>query len=249
MEDATLLSPEAHSDLRRRSPYRYLHAKEMAFCPVMPGELDHVFANFPVVFVKDAETGAFSCVALFSLDEKENLFVAKDGAWMATYAPEALRVYPFSVGTTDGENGSVCFIDDPDYCSYSVGEKVFDDSGKPTLFLETINRQLAILVAGERQIAGHIAQLVEHRVLTELAVVTKRKSGKSNRLQGIYTTDRNALTTLDDSTVVELHRSGALAFAFGCGASIVHITNLVQRKNLGAEDPIVSVDAAESTTQ
>jgi len=244
MTEVTLLDSNVHHSLHIKHMKGYPHASEMAYCPVIPNELDHVWTNFPVVFIKDNETGEFSCVALFGLSDKENLFVAENGAWMATYAPEALSIYPFSFSPSSENEGMICVVDDPNYCSKTEGERVFDDNGKPSLFLEKVKRRLGNLLAGEEEVKAHIQSLVEHRILTEVAILIKHKSGKTHRLEGLYTPDRNVMSTLKDEFVIDLHRKGTLAFASGCAVSLAHITNLVQRKNAVLTDPIINIEAA-----
>ena len=246
----TAVHPTAHARTRVRTDLGFVHAASLGFCPVTVRELDHACANYPVVFLKDAQTGRFRCVALLGFAADENLFATvRDGraSWNATYAPETVRRYPFSLGiqgdAPDATPTVLCIADDPAVVNDTTGERLFDDQGGETPYLAAMKRMLAGLIDGERDTTARIDALVAHRLLREIAIALTHRSGKTHRLEGVYSTDREALAALDDGDVAALHRSGALALAQASAASLAQVTRLVQLKNLRTDDPIVGVRA------
>ncbi|MCG8442582.1 MAG: SapC family protein [Caulobacterales bacterium] len=245
----TALHPTAHARVRVRPDAGLARTAALNMAAVTVREFDQACANFPVVFVKDGATGRLGCVALFGLSDGENLFVShRDGiwSWNATYAPEAVRRYPFALGAEDGAAGApgdmpLCLIEDPACVGETAGERLFDDKGAETPFLASMKRMLSNLVAGQWETDTRLALLVERRVMREIAVVMTHQSGRSHRLEGLYAPDRDALAALADDDIAALHRAGALALAYGSAASLAQLTRLVQLKNMRGEDPIIAI--------
>src|ERR1700738_5083968 len=57
-------------------------------------ELAVACADFPICLAKDAQTGRFNLITLFSLEEPRNLFWLAE-KWQATYLPQAAMTAPF----------------------------------------------------------------------------------------------------------------------------------------------------------
>lgn len=237
LENETL-DPSIHSGLRRRISEGYLYAKTTHMVPVGLSELEYVTASVPVVFVKNETSGAFEAFAVLGLEEGENLLVAADGSWQATYAPKILDVYPFAL-VADG-NG-IEFKRDEAVISETEGEALFDASGAPSSYFSQVKQKLGQVSEGTKLASEHIGALAKHRALKPIAIRLAFRSGRKHTLQGFYIPDRELLEVLDDAEVGSLHRSGALHFASLCSASLSQVTALIQRKNQFATDPIMAV--------
>src|SRR4051812_18868479 len=69
--------------------------------------------EYPIVFVRAGEhpqTGKpeVAPTVVFGLTQGENLFVGDGGAWQADYLPAHLRIYPFAIARTGGNDYAVC---------------------------------------------------------------------------------------------------------------------------------------------
>lgn len=236
---ATLLNNEQHRSLRVNKMNGFPHAQSMSHCPIMPYELDNAVANFPVVFIKDSITGKFSAVVLFGLQDDENFFQSDNAYWHSFYAPDFLRVYPFSLCN----DYAIGFFNDLDYVSDTKGERLFSAQGKSTQLLDEKKNTLLNLLKGAEQTDNYVQAMLDSQVLVEFSILSKYKSGKTHCLQGVYTPDRKALAQLDDEQVLALNATGALAYAFSCATSLAQISNLVHRANSISHDPIIAIES------
>src|SRR5687768_5250686 len=72
---------------------------------VFPTEFEAAQREYPILFRRDAE-GVLRPVAVLGLTRGENLFLAGEGEWRASYVPALLSRGPFSIaapGDPEGE--------------------------------------------------------------------------------------------------------------------------------------------------
>ena len=79
-------------------------------------------AVFPMVLVE--RQGGFELVALFGLQNGQNLFVDPQGRWMARYIPARLRSYPFSLAFREGMPDPLLCVDESSRLIGEVGDDV-----------------------------------------------------------------------------------------------------------------------------
>ena len=88
------LNSQEHKNLKFKKLDNVGHSSELHLTPVNVQEFSILCHDYPIVFVKDSETGQFRAVALLGIKPKQNLYLT-DGGWEAEYIPEYLRQYPF----------------------------------------------------------------------------------------------------------------------------------------------------------
>lgn len=230
MSNIVLLNSEAHKHLKIRSGTSVELGDGQRFVPVVPGEFQFLVAHYPLLFSKDAGTGAFFCGAVLGFDEGENLFLDED-----CYRPLNLRRMPFY---TAGEEIAI----DLDHARVGqAGDALFSESGEPTQFLAGIAGALRELRHGGEKMKEFIDTLLRLKLIEALDVTLSFDDGK-RELQGLYTINRETLAALDDADVVDLFRRGYLQQIHFMIASLRHIASLANKKNrrlLQASDGLV----------
>jgi hypothetical protein len=224
------LNSEEHKNLKIRTEASASLGDGQRFVPVVLNEFQFLVAHYPLLFSKDAETGAFYCGAVMGFDEGENLFLDED-----CYRPLNLRRMPFY---TAGDDVAID-LDHPRVGD--SGEALFTDAGEPTQFLAGTVGALREVRHGLDKMKDFIDTLLKLKLIEGLSVTLAFDDGKRD-LQGLYTINRDALAGLQDAEVLELFRSGYLQHIHLMIASLRQVANLANKKNrrlLQASDGLV----------
>jgi len=200
-------------------------------------ELAVACADFPICLAKDAQTGRFNLIALFSLEEPRNLFWLGD-RWQATYLPQAATTAPFllDAGTELG-----LAIDEDNPRLGQEGNPLFEVDGSPTHVVSDARARLQRVtadVADAQVMTDHFAEL---RLVRPLTVLLKRKNGSEHRIEGLYCLGSRALAELSDAAVVSLYRRGYIAAASLMSASLNQMERLRQLHDLSSTEPLADL--------
>ena len=90
----TSLDPVRHAAARVGRGPDLDYAARLNHAVIGLDEVALAAADFPLVMMKDADTGRFHLAALFGFERDRNLFVL-NRHWHATYLPETVMRYPF----------------------------------------------------------------------------------------------------------------------------------------------------------
>lgn len=227
------LDPDAHRDLRIRVEASAELGDGVMACLTPPYEFRRVQNEFPILFRKDIGTGQFSALALFGFEPGENLFLDQ-GRWDARYKPLALAVQPFLIGrSAEPDRPSQVHVDleHPRIARGGEGVRLFDESGRPSPFLEQATERLGDLDEAYRASAAFYDALNRHQLLEPFSLDVELKDGSKHRLIGYHLIDEARLMALSPGEIGELHREGHLMPMFMVMASLSNIAGLVERKN------------------
>ncbi|MBT8056569.1 MAG: SapC family protein, partial [Gammaproteobacteria bacterium] len=97
MTNHVLLDNVTHKGLRIVPGYGRELGFEVGLTRVFPIEFTQLQMEYPIVFMRNKETGHFEPVVLFGLVENENLYLT-DAGWEARYIPLTIRRQPFLIG-------------------------------------------------------------------------------------------------------------------------------------------------------
>ncbi len=102
MAKTVLLNNVDHRDLRVITTRGAEYGDNVMFAVTFPAEFRSLQAHYPIVFRKSPDGTTFQPVALFGLQEGQNLFLRQQG-WDAIYLPLAIERMPFFIGLADEE--------------------------------------------------------------------------------------------------------------------------------------------------
>jgi hypothetical protein len=232
MSNHQIVNNAQHRDLRVLAGHGANLGDGVMACLTVPYEFRRVQTEFPIVFRRDLESGAFAALALFGFEEGENLFL-EGASWDATYKPLALSIQPFLVGRGSDEGAQVHIDMDHARVVRSSGEgiRLFDDEGRPSPYLEAIAEQLGDLDQGYRASPAFFAALEQHDLLEPFSLEVPLADGSRHSLVGFHTIDEARLQALDGAALEELHREGHLMPLFMALASLSNFSELVARRN------------------
>lgn len=232
MTGHTLLSADAHRELRIRTERAAELGDAVMSCLVVPYEFRQVQNDYPILFQLNQERDSFTPVALFGFETGENLFLG-EGGWEARSLPLAMAIQPFLIGgAPDGTGDKQVHVDlaSPRIGS-GEGMRVFDAEGRATPYLEAMVERLGALDAGYQATGEFITALRRNALLEPLTLEITLDDGSTNRLVGFHIIDEERLQALDAETLGELHAAGHLMPIFMALASLSNIGKLVERKN------------------
>lgn len=217
MTNIVVLNKTEHQNLRVQA----LAAEPRNFVGVIVGEFSHLAAHYPILFSKDADTGAFYCGAMLGFDLGENLF-AEEG--ISVYRPLNLQRGPFFTAGTE-------LAIDLDSPKVGSGERLFDDTGEPTAYLKSIVGLFRDIVPGIERTRIFTETLLGLKLIEPIDINVSFDDGTSRSLAGLYTVNTETLRDLADADALNLFRRGYLELIYTMATSLRHIPLLANKKN------------------
>ena len=228
-----LLDSVKHRDLRVNiNQYNY-QQNHINSCVVMVGELSSLIHEYPIFITKNPETGQFQLSAILGFEKGENLYLAGD-AWRAKYLPLDILRRPFRAHLPEGEftvGGRLALDFSNPLFNLSTGERIFDDSGKPTKYLERIQKTFAQLMSGTKQTREILKQASELGLLEPIELNVDLVDENKITLNGLYTFNQKAIADLTGNKLKACHQVGVLQVCHLVLSSALHLDKLVQWKH------------------
>lgn len=219
MPDLELLDVERHSGLR----LDLANAGQRHFVQVVAEEFPAAATEYPILFTKNPETGAFYAGAVFGLEAGTNLF-ANEGA-LPGYRPADLVRQGFFL-----HDGRIAVAaDDPVFVPH--GKPIFDEQGSATPALQQVQHAMHVLDRGLPETDRLLARFVEHRLIEPIDITLDFDDGSRLQLDGLYSVSLDALHNLPDDTALKLFRHGDLQIAYIQAASVHHIRHMARMRN------------------
>ena len=226
MTQHALLNNTEHRDLRVITARGAAYGDDVMYSLTFPSEFRSVQANYPIVFAKSRD-GTFAPLALFGFREKQNLFLG-DGRWNASYLPLMVDRQPFLIGNSS--NGKVIHIDlAHPRVSRTEGERVFDENGGNSGFLQRVGSMLAAIDEGVRLTPDFITAIQEYNLLESFALDIEFRDGVKHRFVGFHTIQEDRLKELGPEALGKLHSRGYLQMVYMVIASLSNFRELIER--------------------
>ncbi|WOH37758.1 SapC family protein [Thalassotalea fonticola] len=230
MADIQAINNKIHSNIKIKHNPALAQSANRHFVPLVVQEFAAASQDFPIVFIKDSETGQFRAIALLGLKPEENLFVSED-SWLATYKPQSLSLYPFLFSQQEGsDQGVLCFDVESDLVNEEEGDALFDSDGKQSTWLNNKAESVVKFIENNYATQGFIKMLIERDLLTAQTLNLKLENEQEYALNGLYTINEKALNELSDEQFSILRTSGALKAIYASLLSMQCIHNLASKK-------------------
>ena len=228
MTNIAILNSQTHRDLRVNAEPSLQHGDNQRFVAVVVNEFPLLVSHYPIVLSKDANTGAFYCGVMLGFDEGENLFLTEEGRRSDAYRPLNLQRGPFY---TSGSDLAIDLDHSRVQSGYPNGQRLFDDSGKPTEYLEIIMGLMRELRPGLERTKIFVETLLQHKLIESIDIDVGFDDGSSRQIEGLYVINQEVLRNLPDNVVLDLFRRGYLHLIYLMIASVKQVSVLAQRKN------------------
>lgn len=254
MSNLVVISPKHHQQLAIETFYLPKLGYDHGSAMISPVEILEAQRFYPLVFRKHQETGRFFLNALLGFTAEENLHLDGAGNWLSDYVPLAVRKGPFLIamlnnnGESDASQNAApdpeqkavlsLNLDDPRVIPDNTvgehagkGQRLFDDDGLATAYLEEINQILATLHETSNDVHSMVNALSELDLIEPLCLEVMLNNGEQIKLEGAYTIAEEKLAALSGDELARLNHQGYLSSAFYIAGSIHNVGWLVERKN------------------
>jgi hypothetical protein len=225
MTNIVVLNNLVHRTVRVQAEPAAKFGDNQRFVQVVVTEFSLLVTHYPILFSKNADTGAFFCGAMLGIDEGENLFL-KEGKGHEGYRPLNLQRAPFFVS---GDDLAIDF--DHRRAGADTGQALFNDRGEPTPYLESIKAAFQQLKPGIEMTKRFIDTLLKLNLLEPVDIVLGFDDGSKRNLMDLYTVNQDILRQLPDASVIELFRRGYLQLIYLLIASLKQIPVLAKKNN------------------
>jgi hypothetical protein len=228
MSSPVLMQNDKHANLKATRSGDYTRYKERHLIPIVAQDFFNLASEFPLVFVKNGDSGDFIPVAVMSLREGQNLYCATD-QWQALVVPLSFSNAPFSIARTDAEGDQFAVLIDEDspMLSETEGEPLFKEGGEKTDYLEQRIDSIVHVSQQVQQTQAICKLLVEKNLLTTSQIqLQHRPDGRTYNIDGIYTVNETVLNELTDAEFLELRDKGLIAMI------CAHLSSLQQLRRI-----------------
>lgn len=225
MTQIVTLDKEAHRTLKVDARASAAYGDNQHFAQVIVNEFPQLVVRYPILFAKNPNTGQFYCGAMLGFDAGENLFL-EEWRERETYRPLALQRMPFYA------KGPQIAIDlDHPRVGVEAGQPLFDETGRPSRYLQGIIWAFQDLQPGIETTRVFIARLLELKLIEPIDIEVELDDGTTHQCAGLYTINQDILTKLPDPVVLELFRRGYLTLIHLMVASLKQLPLMARRKN------------------
>lgn len=227
-----ILNNKSHIKLKIKNDKSYEHAKEHHLAYLLVHEFPKAVLDFPIVFIKDADTGQFKSVALFGFKPGENLFYDKKG-WHCKYVPANVRRHPFLMvpKNEDLTEWDVCIDEASSLLSESEGNSLFDTEGKASQHLEEAKQFLIDVIEKEQLTSSFCNYLAAKDLFRANSITVSNSDGQKTAVNGLYIIDEDKLNDLSDDEYLDLKKRGCMGPIYSHLSSLGQINNLLQLHN------------------
>ena len=232
-----LLDNVTHKNLRVRTALEKGRGYDVNVVRVFPSEFGLLQREYPLFFVKNAESGHFETIALLGFVDRENLYLTGTG-WEADYVPLTVQRQPFLIGfqeqVVDGvpRQAPVVHVDlDHPSVGDTEGEPVFLPHGGESPYLERVNSILAAIRQGHEASRSLSQLLVGLELIESIALNVEFDDGSKQSLGGLYTINQDKLRGLSANGLEVLHGRSHLRDIYMMLASLLNVKRLVEKKN------------------
>lgn len=211
-EQPELLTQNDHGKLGLTIPGDpYQFAAGIRAVPLTLSEFASAERHYPIVFTSLENPYP---LAVVGLEEGDNLYV-QDGNWEEErYIPAYLRCHPFAFAAE--KDGRIAILIDRAAKTIAENpEHPFFDGDKLSPQTESMVRMCAEYDADRKRTEQFCAKLKDLGLLsTQRASHTPNEGGEAETLSTYVSINAEVLSKLDDSAVVDMHRSGQLSAAY-----------------------------------
>lgn len=219
-----------HKDFKIKNGFNADLVKDQHLVPVVAHEFARVANEYPIVFVKNNETGEFQPVAMLGLEPGENLIV-KDGKWQGAYLPHALTRSPL-VLSKNPENEEQLFVginESSDLVNKEEGNALFDEKGEETDYLKRRKEGLVSYVEFSQITAAFTKFLADKELLIPQTLTLEIK-GEKRDINGIYLIDEKKMNELSDEDFLDIRKRGFLPPIYSFLTSMPQVNRLARLK-------------------
>ncbi|HLF97185.1 MAG TPA: SapC family protein [Methylococcaceae bacterium] len=213
-ETAVPVTQARHAQWSVEAGGDYAFCRNVNSVPLMAVEFARAAAEYPIVFAGSEE--AVMPAVILGMRGNENLYLSDQGGWSAKYIPAFVRRYPFVFSSSsDGKTFSLCIDEAYAGCNQDErGERLFDDSGKPTGYVQNVLRFLQGYQSEFQRTQAFCKGLKDLNLLEPMQAQVTLESGQIVSLTGFMGVNKTKLKELSGDALAGLAKSDELEWVY-----------------------------------
>ena len=223
------LNSVTHKSVKVVPVANYSFASKLNSVVIVGQEFLEAAKFFPVVFTRAGEDQIVP-VAILGLRNEDNLFVGEDGKWKeGTYMPAYFRRYPFVLASNVGEDASYAVCVDSNFEGFgkSEGMALFDDDGNQTEEFKRVVQFLQNYQMQHEATKEMVKLLQEYELFKDVSANITLPKGEKIGFGRLLMVDEMGIFNLDDEKIVNLVRTGYLAWIYSHLYSLSNFRSLM----------------------
>lgn len=239
MDNTTPVHPDQHAKLKVKQQIDYKLLAQYQFAALTVQEFSHAASSYPIVMLKDGRTGRFVSVGLWGFEAQQNLlFNATNNNWDSVHLPNDIQCQPFMLGADKDEPNTLTMHinENSELVQETEGNALFDSEGE-TAYLKSMQAKLSEHFEHQVFTREFINLLLEKNLLKEIEMMVAYQGDKVKRVKGLYTIDEEALSKLDEETIVAFFKRNLFVPIYAMLGSLTQFNRLMQVNNKNAIYP------------
>lgn len=202
------------------------HASRHNIIPVVLSEFHTLMFHFPIVFVKDIETGEFTCVVLMGISSDANLLDVCEVSVDEGLPLNVRRLPLLTITSTNSDDMSRPLIG-INMANPGVGQGEAIFKTKSAAFDSAISA-LSELYEGYEETRAYVKKIVELDLIAKLNAEIRSKDRPTQILEGLYGIDVNKIARLHERDESSKNRFLKIAsYAYAQNFSLFNMKKLV----------------------
>lgn len=233
MTKITPLNQNIHAKKKVKLTDDYSRFRDQFAIPIMIQDFIPLASEFPIVFLRNTETGRFLPTAMMGLKQGVNAY-CQSNQWDAPVTPLGFHNAPLSLSKANdsAEELFVCIDEDSELVSDDEGEPLFTAKETESEFLKHRKEEMLNMVSYQEQTDAFTEYFVENKLLTSCQLTVDLNSeDKPVKIDGIYLIDENKLNGLSDKAFNEIRQKGLLPLIYAHMNSLQQVGRLVSKHN------------------
>ncbi len=225
-----------HLKLKISEVVNYSFAKTTNAAILTSAEFEKGSKVYPILFIRDGDD--ILPVALFGLEDKQNLFLKWNNQWDATYIPAHIRRYPFSLATAESTSEFIVCLDENSTIIGKSGEfSLFLANGKHSEYLNEKIRFLQDLQIEYENTLNFTQKLNQLDLFEPMNASINLNNGDNLSISGFYTINKEKFINLESDTLKELVETNDMKLIYEHFSSMDNFSKLI---NVISERKIIS---------
>ena len=199
---------------------------------IAAGEFAEACKDYPIVWVPAGQDAKgkpqVAPIAVFGLQQGQNLCIDAADRWRVRYVPAMLRTYPFAMARTSETEMMLCVDEDWIGLSENTGDPLFKEDGAPTELTMGVQQQLEQLEIDIERTRRYGEKLVELGLLRDMQFEATLPNGQKVQVNGFLTIDGDKVNALSDAQMLDLARTGLLGLIHAHQISLSNMTRLAE---------------------
>jgi len=238
-----VLDPKKNANTKLLPNPDCIHMQKQHVSSITLKEFSRAASSFPIVLIKNKETGQYNTAVMLGLEQNENLYYNKD-QWKCNYAPLSILHHPFILGRDENDAEpnrlTTCLLDDTPFVSETEGQALYKEDGKPTELLTHYFGLLRELFEGEKATNTFIEKLKELDLIVPFTLETVSAAGNKRQLTGLHMVENTRVAALSAEKVQELHKLDYFRAIHAMDISLGNMVTMIKHKNDTLEDKIMN---------